>query len=75
LEPYYKCAPGNKFAAVVQDFNHLSFDTQGEGSKALRLMQMAFWDAYLAGDWEAGNKLLAAAKRSTSADTVWLRTR
>ena len=75
LEPYYKSAPGNKFAAVVRDFNHLSFDTRGEGSQALRAMQLAFWDAYLAGEWEAGNKLVAAAKRSTSADTVWLRTR
>lgn len=75
LEPYYKCAPGNKFAAVVQDFNHLSFDSDGEGSAALRSMQLEFWDAWLGRKWQAGNQLLATAKSSTPADTVWLRTR
>ena len=75
LEPYYKCAPGNKFAAVVRGFNHLSFDSNGEGSKTLRAMQINFWDAWLGGESAAGNHLLTTAKHSNSADTVWLRTR
>jgi hypothetical protein len=75
LEPFYKCAPGNKFAAVVRGFNHMSFDSDGEGSAALRSMQLEFWDAWLGGKWQAGNQLLSTAKSSTSADTVWLRTR
>ncbi len=75
LEPYYKCAPGGKFAAVVKDFDHMSFDSDGEGSQALRAMQLDFWRAYLVGTYGPGNKLLATAKSSTSSDTVWLRTR
>ena len=47
----------------------------GEGSAALRSMQLEFWDAWLGRKWQAGNQLLATAKSSTPADTVWLRTR
>lgn len=75
LEPYYNCARGGKFAAVVKNFDHMSFDSDGEGSQALRAMQLGFWSAYLVGSIEAGIKLLTNAKGSTSSDTVWLRTR
>ncbi|GBF58474.1 hypothetical protein PbB2_02159 [Candidatus Phycosocius bacilliformis] len=75
LEPYYKSAPGMKFAGIVQGFTHMSFDADDENGAALRVMQTDFWDSFLKGDRQANNQLLADARRSSQTNTIWLRTR
>lgn len=81
LEPYELSPPGRKYAALVRDYAHSSFDPapndapSARRGEELRALEVAFWDAWLKGDRSALAELAEAAQRSTRADAIWLRAR